>query len=188
MVSLVGGGSVLEFGAGKGCYTAAFRRRGVPTRAFDGSRQVAALTHGLVQSSDLTVALSLGPSDWVVCLEVAEHIPRVHEDTFLTNLLSHAREGLVISWSNTAGGNGHVNLRSNEWVVTTMRERGFEHDAAAQKQLREAISSIHWYKQTVLVFRRARGSARREPARRRRPRSLGKGDALRHQWEAGPGV
>jgi hypothetical protein len=72
MVNLVDGGSVLEFGAGKGCYTAAFRRRNVPTRAFDGSPQVAALTRGLVQSSDLTVPLSLGAADWVVCLEVPE--------------------------------------------------------------------------------------------------------------------
>jgi hypothetical protein len=89
---------------------------------------------------------------------------------FLTNLLSHAREGLVVSWSNTEGGNGHVNLRSNEWVVSTMRERGFELDAPAQTQLRDAISSIHWYKPTVLVFRRARGHARGEPVRQRRSR------------------
>ena len=76
MVDLIDGGDVLEFGAGKGCYTAAFRRKGVSVRAFDGSPQVASLTHGLVQSSDLTSPLRLGRADWVVCLEVAEHIPR----------------------------------------------------------------------------------------------------------------
>jgi len=154
MAKLVDGGSVLEFGAGKGCYTAALLRRGVPTRAYDGSPQVAAMTHGLVESADLTVPLRLGPSDWVVCLEVAEHIPRAHEDIFLDNLLTHAREGVVLSWSNNEGGNGHVNLRSNHWVLETLRARGFRHDPAAQKGLRSSISAIHWYRETVLVFRR----------------------------------
>eukprot|EP00967_Tisochrysis_lutea_P134519 scaffold237658_cov35-Tisochrysis_lutea.AAC.3 len=178
MVDLIDGGDVLEFGAGKGCYTAAFRRKGVSVRAFDGSPQVASLTHGLVQSSDLTSPLRLGRADWVVCLEVAEHIPREHEETLLQNLLSHARKGLVLSWSNEEGGNGHVNLRSNEWVVQELRKRGFKHDPVAQKQLRKAISSIHWYAQTVLVFRRARDSVGREHGRRRASRFGGQGRLL----------
>lgn len=159
MVGLFEGGSVLEFGAGKGCYTAAFRLRGLAARGYDGSPQVAALTDGLVQSADLTVPHALDPADWVVCLEVAEHIPRPHEETFLTNLLSHARRGVVLSWSNNEGGNGHVNLRSNEWVAEAMRARQFEHDPDGQAALRHGISDIHWYRETVMVFRRSRGEA-----------------------------
>ena len=46
-------------------------------------RDLGALRHdGLVQRADLTARLSFGPSDWVLCLEVAEHIPRAHEEAF----------------------------------------------------------------------------------------------------------
>jgi len=101
----------------------------------------------------------------VVCLEVAEHIPREHERRFLANLLRHARRGLVLSWSNNEGGNGHVNLRSNEWVVAAMGRHGFDHDLEAQAALRKGISDIHWYRETLMVFRRRPGGAPANGAR-----------------------
>ena len=101
MIKLVDEGSVLEFGAGKGCYTAAFLRHGVPTRAFDGSAQVAALTRGLVKSSDLTVLLSFGPSDWVVCLvRVATTLPSLTQTRPSSNI--H-----MFRWSSPGGGGAH---------------------------------------------------------------------------------
>ena len=49
--------------------------------------------------SDLTAELQLGAADWVLCLEVAEHIPRAFEERLLANLDSHNRRGIVMSWS-----------------------------------------------------------------------------------------
>ena len=42
--------------------------------------------------------LQLGAADWVLCLEVAEHIPRAFEERLLANLDSHNRRGIVMSW------------------------------------------------------------------------------------------
>ena len=94
------GGSVLELGAGKGCYSAALRRTGLMTgvRAIDGAPGVAEMTGGLVHTADLTAELQLGAADWVLCLEVAEHIPRAFEERLLANLDSHNRRGIVMSW------------------------------------------------------------------------------------------
>jgi len=105
---LVGGGAVIEFGAGKGCYAAALRAEGVEVRAFDGSPHIANQTDGLVQTADLTTALHVGQAPWVLCLETAEHIPREHESALLGNLERAAHRGVVLSWSNNEGGNGHV--------------------------------------------------------------------------------
>ena len=155
LAALFGRGSVLEFGAGKGCYVAALRRAGYTSlRAYDGAPGVERLTGGLVQRADLTARLSFGPSDWVLCLEVAEHIPRAHEEAFVQNLHAHNRRGIVLSWSNNEGGNGHVNLRTVEWVAARFGALGYDHDAAATKALRDAVKDIAWLRDTILVLRR----------------------------------
>ena len=152
------GGSVLELGAGKGCYSAALRRAGLPSvRAIDGAPGVAEMTHGLVQTADLTAELRLGAADWVLCLEVAEHIPRAFEERLLANLDSHNRRGIVMSWSDNAGGNGHVNLRSNEWVVRRMGEMGYVHDQDTERKLRRAVTDIHWFRETIMAFTKREG-------------------------------
>ena len=176
LANLFAGVSVVELGAGKGCY-ASYLRRAPPARhgesrigvrAFDGAPNVVNLTGGLVMRADLTRSLvRMPPSEWVLCLETAEHIPRAHEETMLQNMDSLNTVGVVLSWSNNAGGNGHVNLRTNDWVVRRFRQMGYAHDVDAENALRHAVKDIHWFRDTVMVFRR-RGGAR--GARNRRTR------------------
>ena len=165
LTSLFAGASVVELGAGKGCYAAALRRAPparpgasrIGVRAFDGAPNVANLTGGLVTQADLTRPLvATPPGEWVLCLETAEHIPRAHEATLLRNLHHLNTVGIVLSWSNNAGGNGHVNLRTNEWVARRFRKMGYAHDLAAEAALRKAVSDIHWFRDTIMVFRRQR--------------------------------
>mmetsp|Transcript_6789 Transcript_6789/g.17613 ORF Transcript_6789/g.17613 Transcript_6789/m.17613 type:complete len:290 (-) Transcript_6789:162-1031(-) len=159
--------SVIELGAGKGCYADALRRAppirmGAPqiaVRAFDGAPSVADLTGGLVQRADLSKELRVPPADWVLCLETAEHIPRPYEDNFIANLDRLNAVGIVLSWSNNAGGNGHVNLRTNEWVEEKMQTMGYKRQRQDERALRQAVSDIHWFRDTLMVFRRT-GSRR----------------------------
>ena len=44
------------------------------------------LTGGSVHTADLSKPLQLGVADWVLCLETAEHIPRVHEEQVSVSL------------------------------------------------------------------------------------------------------
>ena len=85
------GQSVIELGAGKGCYSDELRRSarlrpGATVRAFDGAPNVANMTGGLVKRADLTAPLDVPPAAWVLCLETAEHIPRTHESQLLANM------------------------------------------------------------------------------------------------------
>jgi len=123
-------------------------------RAFDGAPNVATLTGGLVQRADLSKDLSVPPAEWVLCLETAEHIPREHEDTFLANLDRLNTAGIVLSWSNNAGGNGHVNLRTNDWVEERLRGMGYVRQRYDEKALRKGVSDIHWFRDTLMVFQR----------------------------------
>ena len=119
-------------------------------------------TGGLVHTVDLTTRMTLAPADWILCLEVAEHIPKQHEETFLSNLHRHNRNGIVLSWSDNPGGNGHVNIRSNAWVIERFGRMGYAHDAATQRALRRAVSDIHWYRDSIMVFRRPSVDAGRD--------------------------
>lgn len=69
------------------------------------------------------------------------------------------RRGIVLSWSDNAGGNGHVNLRTNEWVVQRMGAMGYVHDEAAELALRHAVTDIHWFRTTLMAFRRKSSTA-----------------------------
>jgi hypothetical protein len=173
LARLFAGSSVIELGAGKGCYAAELQRAPpqkagasrIAVRAFDGAPNVVQMTGGLVQRADLTAPMpsSILPAEWVLCLETAEHIPRAHEAQLLGNLDALNTVGIVLSWSNNAGGNGHVNLRTNEWAVRRFAQMGYDHDERAERALRRSVNAIHWFRDTIMVFRRrapAAGSRR----------------------------
>ena len=162
LAQLFAAASVIELGAGKGCYAATLRRlpprrpgeSRIAVRAFDGAPNVVSVTGGLVQHADLVKPLRLSPAEWVLCLETAEHIPREYESQLLENLDKLNTVGIVLSWSNNAGGNGHVNLRTNQWVVQRFAQMGYDHDERAERALRRSVNAIHWFRDTLLVFRR----------------------------------
>lgn len=148
--------SVTELGAGHGCYTEYLASRNVSIRAFDGSPGIGNRTRNLVQTADLSRNLSLGKSDWVLCFEVAEHVPQKYEETFVRNLDVHNKKGILISWSslNPPHGVGHVNPRSEEWVVARFAQLGYVVDAKPTQSLRRS-ALFPWFRSNVLVLRRS---------------------------------
>ena len=150
---------VVEFGAGLGCYTHALADAGITVRGFDGLAAIAKRTGGLVRSADLAtdVSQTVGNSSWVLCLEVAEHIPKQFEGQFLRNLGATARDGLVLSWSASSVGQGHVNARDARWVALRMRGLGWVLDKGATMTLRASVRNIFSLRDTLIVFRRSRG-------------------------------
>ena len=105
-------------------------------RVYDGSN-AHLMTGGLVGWADLSEPLQLGAADWVLCLEVAEHIPSHLEPALLANIDEHATDGVLLSWSNMMG-NGHVNVREPAYVRYRMSGLGFIPDDAATRVLRAA--------------------------------------------------
>lgn len=150
--------SVTEYGAGMGCYTAELQRLGIAVRGFDGMPNVTQMTGCLVNHLDLSNANNINriePSDWVLCLEVMEHVPAWHEATALNILKSSSRKGIVLSWAPPKSvGVGHVNTRRNEYVIATMHDLGFDVDLGATERLRAACSSGSHYPRSLRVFRK----------------------------------
>jgi len=92
--------------------------------------------------------------DWVMSLEVGEHIPAKYESIFLGNVFRHAKEGVVLSWAVPGqDGHHHVNNHDNNYVIERLEEHGFAYDAVAAQGLRD-VSTLPWFKNTLMVFRR----------------------------------
>lgn len=146
--------SVGDFGAGGGRYSEWLNETGlVQAFAFDGVLSVGDMTGGAVQEVNFAADAHLWRTfDWVLCLEVADRLPKSHTGPLLRNIQRHAEQGLVISWSD-APGNGHVNpLQEAEFIASVERETGFHLDSDATKLLRGACDQGHLAR-TVTVFR-----------------------------------
>lgn len=148
---LVAGGSILDLGAGDGSYVAYWRSLGLDARGVDGNPTTwgEALT-----VADLAEPLWLPVADWVVCLEVLEHIPTDFEATAIDNCDAHNVVGLVVSWARPGqGGRGHYNEREPAYVRSLFAERGYLVDDPASITLRQR-AKLRWFKANTLVLRR----------------------------------
>jgi len=150
--------TVVDLGAGLGHYGKYFRKEGSKVAGwvgYDGALNVNRVTDGLVKFMDLTQPdagdeRECDSADWVMSLEVGEHIPSEYADAYLRNIRCHAREGAVISWAQQ-GGHMHVNMQPIENVMKMMEEWGFRVDSKRTKELQEA-SKRYYFKRNAVVY------------------------------------
>lgn len=149
--------TVGSFGDGPGKYSVEINNLGQVKSytAYDGAPYCENVTDGVVKFLDLTVPhYGLPAYDWVISLEVGEHIPSAFEDVYLDNLVRHAKEGVVMSWAKLGqGGYSHVNNKRLQDVVAQMVRRGFSFNANHGKPLRDA-SSAPWLRDNIHVYKR----------------------------------
>ena len=90
--------------------------------------------------------------DWVLCLEVLEHIPAEFETIVLDNIDRAARHGVVLSWA-VPGQYGfqHINTRPLVYVNLTMFNRGYKMDVSATRALQKR-TLLYWLRRNVNVF------------------------------------
>jgi len=158
--------SMGDFGAGGGHYSTWLNETGlVQAFAFDGTKGAAELTNGAVQEVNLVTELHLWRTfDWVLCLEVGEHVPAQFSSTLMANLKRHATKGIVMSWSDDWEGIGHVNCKSHaEFVKFVEAETGFVLDTAATAAVK-ASCEIDYIARTVAVFRAPEAATSSKPA------------------------
>lgn len=123
--------------------------------AYDGAPFCETTSEGRVKFLDLTLPqYGLPLYDWIVSLEVAEHIPKQFESIYIDNIVRHAREGVVLSWARPGqGGYSHVNNRPFEYIKDLMEKQGFSHDDVESQKLKDA-ATFPWFKTNTNVFRR----------------------------------
>ena len=157
LVLYLSGKSVGSFGDGPGLYKKLLLETGKLRLydAYDGAPFSEGTSEGRVQFLDLTLPqYGLPLYDWIMSLEVAEHIPNKYESIFIDNVVRHAKEGVILSWAVPGqGGFHHVNNRPLDYVINLMDNLGFLHDPHASNRLQNA-STFRYFKRNTNVYRR----------------------------------
>lgn len=151
--------SVVDFGCGTGDYVHLFLRNGIFAKGYDGNPDTLKLSNGVAEVADLSQLLTLPKTyDWVMSLEVGEHIPKEFEKTFIENLHRHNINGIVLSWAVKGQmGTGHVNEQDNDYIKKVLAKYGYVNDVGAECELRNRASAF-WFKNSLMVFRKKQGS------------------------------
>lgn len=148
--------TVYDFGCGHGMYTKLLNERGFKCQGFDGNPITSQFPGCSVQ--DLTdPQFRKDPVDCVVCLEVAEHVPKEYETALVDAIDRHvkSRGFLVLSWAVPGqGGFGHVNCQTNEYAIQKFTDRGYLF-MPYQSQILRMNCVYGWFQNTVMVFQKA---------------------------------
>jgi SAM-dependent methyltransferase len=142
-----------DFGCGPGKYVEEFRKNGIEASGYDGNPITSQIKNCSVQ--DLTSEFQLDPVDFLLCLEVCEHVPKTYEDSLLKTINRHVNPGgtLILSWAVIGqGGFGHVNCQNNDYVINKFKTLGYEYNEIESLLLRSEVSNATWFRNTILVF------------------------------------
>ena len=144
---------VVDFGCGNGKYVEQMSEF-LECKGFDGNPNTSILTNGLGIEMDLSKPVRVKQADWVLSLEVGNHIPEDFEGTFLENIYKTAKKGVIISWAiPRQKGPGQLNKQPNSYIISKFTDNGFTYDSEITERLRKS-SEFFWLKKSLMVFRK----------------------------------
>jgi tryptophanyl-tRNA synthetase len=146
---------IYDFGCGEGKYTKNFIDNGFKAQGFDGNPSTKNIPNCTTQ--DLTdESFSLDPVDFLLTLEVAEHVPKHLEERLTQTIHRHVKPGgyLVLSWAvEGQPGLGHVNCRNNDYVIRKFEDLGYNYKKEESQTLRKD-AKMFWFRNTIMVFKK----------------------------------
>jgi SAM-dependent methyltransferase len=148
--------SVLDVGCGAGIWLAEWQRRGTAIAGIDG----AYARDSLVIPDDIFTAADLTTPGWtlehrfdlVMCLEVAEHLPKRAAKQFIEGLCAHSD---IIAFSAAVpnqGGIGHLNERWPSWWTRIFAALGYHPYDLIRERIWWNQQVEWWYRQNLIIF------------------------------------
>ena len=123
--------------------------------AFDGAPFAETMSEGRVKFLDLTVPqYGLPVYDWVLCLDVTEHIPQQYDINIIDNIVRHAKAGVIITWTlPSLNGDSDFNNRTFKYMNNLFENSGFKYNQLDSLKLKNA-ASLGYLKSNLNVYRR----------------------------------
>lgn len=149
---------IWDVGCSVGYYTHFLNVRGRDVIGIEGTPHIwdMSLTNNIL-GFDLTKDIPNGlPTGSVMCIEVAEHIPKEFEPTLLNNINKLCKKQLVLSWAiKGQGGLRHVNEQNEDYVIPAIERLGFKYFKDQSIEIRkEAATGFDYFKNTIYCFER----------------------------------
>lgn len=152
--------SLLDVGCGEGALVGWCRPRGIEATGVDLAVPAEEPGAGLLRR-DLRMPLDLGLQfEWVVCWEVAEHLPPDSAETLCDTIARHVARpsGRVLFTAAVPGqrGPGHVNCRVGAYWRALFAERGLAWQADDTGRLaplwRSDVPLAPWYGKNLQIY------------------------------------
>lgn len=156
-------GLIWDLGCGNGAYVDFLNKNdaidcnGIDGTDFKNGKIVHDLTKPFVEYKNGSITEFEFTKGTVMCLEVAEHIPKEFESELLDNIDRLCEDYLIISWATVGqGGFGHVNEQDRDYVLRTMNARGYKLMNDATNSIREAMKgdACWWFQNSLYIFER----------------------------------
>jgi hypothetical protein len=148
--------SIADMGCGNGEYVKKIISKGLNCDGYDGNPNTVSETNGLCKILDLSKPFILkNKVEWIMSLEVGEHIPKQYEKIFIDNLNNNNTKGIVISWAlPNQGGLGHFNEQPNNYIKNIFKNLNYINDIESENKLRKHVE-YDYFSRTVMVFKKA---------------------------------
>jgi SAM-dependent methyltransferase len=142
---------VYDFGCGYGEYIKNISELGIEAIGFEAYPNKKIYKN--IEKLDLSIPVVLKRSaDISISLEVGEHIPVEFEQIFIDNICNNTKNTVIFSWAvEGQGGDGHINCRNNDYIISEMAKRGFMFDPSIL-EIRKNFNSNHWFYNTAMLF------------------------------------
>jgi len=151
--------SLLDVGCAEGVHVLRALELGIEAQGVD----MAAPEHAALTRADLREPLDLGRRfDWVLCWEVAEHLPQAAAGTLCDTIARHVEPGGRVLFTAARPGQkgpGHINCQPAVYWDLHFMERGLTYAEAPTEALRaawlECSPKTPWYGRNVSVYWRS---------------------------------
>lgn len=144
---------VADFGAGLGWYCPIIKKYSKVCDEYDGSVNIEEVTNGRIKYLNLAEPINIKCNyDFIISIEVAEHIPKEYETIYLNNLIKCAKESIIITWA-TIGQTGHfhINNKAKEDVIKLFESKGLKYNEKSTNKIAYGTSYLY-LKRNIMVY------------------------------------
>jgi len=159
--------SVLDYGCGTGHMLYMLWKRGLIVKGFEMSKDIVGITpkeflphidfRSVGEKIDVTDLGLPKRFDFVVCLEVAEHLPAENADMLVENVCRHTDRVLFSAATPGQGGWGHINEQPFEYWLKKFNVQGFSLAETMSENFREELRRANvysWYSSNARILYR----------------------------------
>ena len=158
LVNMIQPLTVIDIGCGAGAWTREFQQHNCFAWGVDGewARPHLLFDDAYFIPADLSYELyimQLDTCDMVLCLEVAEHLPKRRAKSLVEDLCSLSNTVVFGAAVPGQGGHGHINEQPHEYWIDLFDALGYEADNCMQAVLPFFADVAWWYQQNIFIFR-----------------------------------
>ena len=143
---------IIDIGCGRGDYVKSLNLKGFNIEGIDGIKLEC--NDDNIHIFDLIEPFIAKNKSTILSFEVGEHIPKEYENIFIDNLVNNCSGKLVLSWAIEGQvGIGHVNCRNNDYIINSLKDRGFIFNEKITNNIRSIIEdSCDYFRNTLMFF------------------------------------